>query len=576
MPEKGKKGFYGMGLEKSLLNSVLGYGYKTPTPIQRKAIPAILKGGDVIAAARTGAGKTAAFLIPLVQRLKQHSPVFGLRGLVLAPNRELATQTFSLLKILCKGNNLRVGVVIGGESLEQQFDMLRYNPDVIVATPGRFLHLVRQVKADLAKVECVVFDEGDKLFELGLGEQLGEIVELLPHKRQSVAFSATISEQLAGFTSSHLTAPTFIRLDSENKLSEDTKTHFLLVGEDNKDAVLSALLSRFEGDRQSTLVFCATKQQVDYLVHIARTNGVECSYVYGNMDQEHRHGAMQDLRDGLVRVLFVTDVAARGIDIPVLDNVVNYNFPDDKKLFVHRVGRVGRQGRPGFAYSLVAHEEMPWVVELAEFLGKKPSPQRDTAEEEALVVGTVPQSAIDAEKEGIDRTVARSRELKKTAANSMKMYRASKRTVEGGYVEKAKLFLKGGVETHALFAREEKSTEDLFSAIKAFRPKRKQQDGVKREAKRRPLEESKFIVPVRPSKKEGCFAQSALASATVSMREDNPRGTRARKVNEAGKKISKDKKKEIYKEWVKKTNKRVPKTGEKEQRTDRVKMKNMN
>ncbi|KAJ3110145.1 ATP-dependent RNA helicase ddx54 [Phlyctochytrium bullatum] len=361
--KKGKSGgFQSMGLSHPVYTAIINRGYKVPTPIQRKAIPIILEKRDVVAMARTGSGKTAAFLIPLVERLKGHSAKFGARGLILTPSRELAFQTLKFFKEMAKNTDLRACVLIGGEALDDQFSTLAMNPDVIIATPGRLMHLIIEMNLDLKLIEYVVFDEADRLFEMGFAEQLREILHKLPESRQTLLFSATLPRLLVDFAKAGLVDPALIRLDADTKLSPDLQQYFFCIKSEDKEASLLYLLNNVIPKDEATIVFVGTKHLVEYINELAQLSGLSSTYVYGSLDQVARNSHIAKFRAGTAKILIVTDIAARGIDIPLLDNVINYDFPASSKVMVHRCGRVARAGRTGKAFSLVASDETVFEV----------------------------------------------------------------------------------------------------------------------------------------------------------------------------------------------------------------------
>jgi ATP-dependent RNA helicase DDX54/DBP10 len=336
--KKKSGGFQSMGLSHAVMKGVLRKGYKVPTPIQRKTIPLILDGKDVVAMARTGSGKTAAFLLPMFERLKTHSAKVGCRALILSPTRELAIQTLKFAKELGRFTTLRHALILGGDSIEGQFSAIHENPDVIVATPGRFLHLVVEMDLKLSMIEYVVFDEADRLFEMGFAEQLHEILHRLPESKQTLLFSATLPKLLVDFAKAGLQDPTLVRLDVDTKLSEQLRTVFLQVRPDDKLSALLFLLQNVISNDQQTVVFTATKHHVEYIKEILVQTGIGATYIYSSLDPTARKINAAKFSNRTVQVLVVTDVAARGIDIPMLDNVINYHFPAKPKLFVHRVG----------------------------------------------------------------------------------------------------------------------------------------------------------------------------------------------------------------------------------------------
>lgn len=286
--KKKSGGFQSMGLSFPVFKGIMKKGYRLPTPIQRKTIPVIMDGKDVVAMARTGSGKTAAFLIPMFERLKAHSAKVGACGLILSPTRELAIQTLKFTKELGRFTGLKAAVVLGGDRMEDQFAALHGNPDIIVATPGRFLHVMMEMDLKLTSVEYVVFDEADRLFEMGFAQQLHEIIHRLPDSRQTLLFSATLPKLLVEFTKAGLTDPVLIRLDVDSKLSEQLKLAFFSLRSDDKPAVLLHILQNVIKPSEQTLIFTATKHHVEYLKELLDAAGIESSYVYSTLDQAAR------------------------------------------------------------------------------------------------------------------------------------------------------------------------------------------------------------------------------------------------------------------------------------------------
>lgn len=464
--DTGGGSFQSMGLHPSLLRSLTLQGYRTPTPIQRASIPALLASPprDLVGMARTGSGKTLAYMVPLVQRLGgRHAHTFGARAIILVPARELATQVVKVGKALVrgwtndaaqhagddvedssngKGESLRWSLIVGGEGLDEQFEMISNNPDIIIATPGRLLHLIVEMSLSLSSVQYVVFDEADRLFELGFATALTEILARLPVSRQTLLFSATLPKSLVEFAKAGLSDPKLVRLDAESKISSDLRMAFFSVKQAEKDASLLALLrdvikvpygsteSFKEDDTESsgkhkkgkfrakhpthsaphqTLVFAATKHHVEYLSALLTAAGYAVSALYGSLTQSARTYQMNQFLAQKSSILVVTDVAARGLDIPVLENVVNYDFPVGARIFVHRVGRTARAGRKGWAWSLVTHGELPYLCDLQLFLGRplitssSSIPASATTSEEpytqSLLFAPFPRDLMDSEVE---------------------------------------------------------------------------------------------------------------------------------------------------------------------------------
>jgi ATP-dependent RNA helicase DDX54/DBP10 len=361
--------FQNLGLEKEVLKGILTMGYKIPTPVQRKTLPIALVGMDVVCMARTGSGKTMAFLIPLVQKLKEHEHGKGVRGIVLSPTRELAMQTLRFSRDLAKFTNLRIISIVGGEGIETQYDSLANQPDVLIATPGRLHHHLSEISTfKLKSVQYIVFDEADRLFEMGFAEQINDILRQCPIERQTLLFSATMPKALIQFTRAGLRDPQLVRLDTDVKLSDELRIGFFNVRTHEKIASLLYLVRRIIPKNQSTIIFTATKHHSEFIYMLLDHIGLKCSLVYGSMDQDSRQANLRSFRLGEINYLIVTDLAARGIDIPLINNVINFHFPANPKLFVHRCGRAARQGRIGFAFSIVEPDELPYAVDVHRFL----------------------------------------------------------------------------------------------------------------------------------------------------------------------------------------------------------------
>ncbi|CAB1318548.1 unnamed protein product [Coregonus sp. 'balchen'] len=424
--KKKSGGFQSMGLSYPVFKGVMKKGYKVPTPIQRKTIPVILDGKDMVAMARTGSGKTAAFLVPMFEKLKAPQAQTGARALILTPTRELALQTMKFTKELGKFTGLKTALILGGDRMDDQFAALHENPDIIIGTPGRLMHVVMEMNLKLQSVEYVVFDEADRLFEMGFADQLQEIIRRLPDNRQTLLFSATLPKLLVEFARAGLTEPVLIRLDVDSKLSELLKLSFFHLRMDDKPALLLHLLRNVAKPQEQTVVFVATKHHVEYLKELLSSEGVECAYIYSALDQTARKINIGKFVHRKAMVLIVTDVAARGIDIPLLDNVINYNFPSKAKLFLHRVGRVARAGRGGAAYSLVCTDEIPFVYDLHLFLGRPLQlATPDHRQESDGVFGRVPQSILDDEESQLITAHENSHDLqnlRRIADNAYKQY----------------------------------------------------------------------------------------------------------------------------------------------------------
>lgn len=380
-----------MGLSYPVYSGVMKRGYKVPTPIQRKTIPIILENRDVVAMAKTGSGKTACFLIPLFEKLKIHRPDTGPRALILSPTRELAIQTFKFIKDLGKFMDLKTVLILGGDSMDHQFGAMHSHPDIIVATPGRFLHVCVEMDMKLKSIEYVVFDEADRLFEMGFGEQLNEILRRLPSSRQMLLFSATLPKQLVEFAKADLNDPVLIRLDVETKLPDALCLKYVFCRPDERLATLVVMLKQLIPDKKQVVVFAATQHHVEFLSRILAQCGITNTYIFSNLDPSARKINTAKFQQKQVKALIVTDVAARGIDIPHLDYVINFHFPGKPKLFIHRVGRCARAGRSGTAYSIFSTEDQAHMLDLHLFLDRKVNLEDFSA------VGKVPTEDLEME-----------------------------------------------------------------------------------------------------------------------------------------------------------------------------------
>ncbi|KAG5053580.1 hypothetical protein JHK85_006090 [Glycine max] len=440
-------GFESLGLNPNVFKGIKRKGYKVPTPIQRKTMPLILSGSDVVAMARTGSGKTAAFLVPMLHRLNQHIPQSGVRALILSPTRDLALQTLKFTKELGHFTDLRVSLLVGGDSMEIQFEELAQSPDIIIATPGRLMHHLSEVDdMSLRSVEYVVFDEADCLFGMGFAEQLHQILAQLGENRQTLLFSATLPSALAEFAKAGLRDPQLVRLDLETRISPDLKLAFFTLRQEEKYSALLYLVREHIGSDQQTLIFVSTKHHVEFLNVLFREEGIEPSVCYGDMDQDARKIHVSRFRARKTMLLIVTDVAARGIDIPLLDNVINWDFPPKPKIFVHRVGRAARAGRTGTAYSFVTPEDMAYLLDLHLFLSKpiKPAPTEEeflqdmdgvmSRCEQAManretIYGRFPQKVIDLVSDRVREIIDTSAELEllqRTCKNAFRLYSKTK------------------------------------------------------------------------------------------------------------------------------------------------------
>jgi ATP-dependent RNA helicase DDX54/DBP10 len=514
-------GFQALGLNANLLKAITRKGYSVPTPIQRKTVPLILNDKDVVGMARTGSGKTAAFIVPMIEKLKAHSSRVGARALIMSPSRELALQTLQVVKEMGRGTDLKSVLLVGGDSLEEQFASMANNPDIVIATPGRFLHLKVEMGLDLSSIRYVVFDEADRLFEMGFAAQLTEILHSLPPSRQTLLFSATLPKTLVEFARAGLQDPVLVRLDADSKISPDLQSVFFTVKSSEKEGALLHILQdvikvptgsdtsaekgsgnagnqnpkkrkrdsehpkkpREAPSPNSTIIFAATKHHVEYLAQLLRLAGYAVSHVYGALDQVARKDQVHAFRSGLTNILVVTDVAARGIDIPILANVINYDFPSQPKIFVHRVGRTARAGQKGWSYSIVHDADAPYLLDLQLFLGRKLVVGRASNESvnfaTDVAVGSLHRDRMQTNGEWVSKTLEDDIDiaaLRTVAMKGEKLYQRTRNSASSESAKRARTIVasNGWTELHPLFNDESDKTEvereNMLARVGGFRP----------------------------------------------------------------------------------------------------------
>jgi ATP-dependent RNA helicase RhlE len=356
--------FQSLGLIEALLKAVRLQGYETPSPIQQKAIPPILEGLDVLASAQTGTGKTAGFTLPMLQILSKN-PVphrRPVRALVLTPTRELADQVFTNVKHYSKFLDLRAAVIFGGVNQNPQITNLRNGVDVLVATPGRLLDLENQGHLSLSKVEIFVLDEADRMLDMGFKRDIDKIRSLIPSRRQNLMFSATFSKEIKSLAQTILQRPTLVEATPENTTVEAIAQQIYRVAKEKKTGLLIKLIQ--DGQWKQVLVFTRTKHGANKLCKKLESARISAMAIHGNKSQGARTKALNGFKNNDVRVLVATDIAARGLDIPLLPHVVNYELPNIPEDYVHRIGRTGRAGANGVALSLVCAEETSYLVSI--------------------------------------------------------------------------------------------------------------------------------------------------------------------------------------------------------------------
>jgi ATP-dependent RNA helicase RhlE len=364
--------FNNLGLRTELLRAVSEQGYSQPTPIQSQAIPVVLKGGDLLAGAQTGTGKTAGFTLPLLQRLSTVQPQRGkrpVRALVLTPTRELAAQVGESVTAYGKYLPLRASVIFGGVSIRPQISAIRKGIDILVATPDRLLDHVSQKTLDLSQVEILVLDEADRMLDMGFIRDIRKILALLPKQRQNLLFSATFSNEIKTLADGLLNQPAMIEVARRNTAAEAVTQTIYPVDKSRKRALLSHLIS--SNDWQQVLVFTRTKHGANRLAGQLAKDGISSAAIHGNKSQGARTKALADFKNSAVRVLVATDIAARGLDIDQLPQVVNFELPNVSEDYVHRIGRTGRAGHQGEAVSLVANDEQKLLRDIEKLLKQK-------------------------------------------------------------------------------------------------------------------------------------------------------------------------------------------------------------
>ena len=394
--------FDSLGLMPELLRAVREEGYETPTPVQAQAIPLLLEGRDLMAGAQTGTGKTAAFTLPLLQRLAVHasasaSPArHATRAVVLTPTRELAMQVEQSIRTYGRYIPLRSTAIFGGVGVNPQIALLRRGVEILVATPGRFLDLHGQGVLDLRAVEILVLDEADRMLDMGFIRDIRRILAALPPKRQNILCSATFNPDIRGLAASLLTDPVSVDVSPRNSTADRVKQVVHPVDRGRKLALLSHLIR--QQNMQQVLVFTRTKHGANRLAEQLSREGILSSAIHGNKSQPQRVKALEDFKKGAITALVATDIAARGLDIDQLPHVINYELPMVAEDYVHRIGRTGRAGSEGEALSLVCVDEHKLLSQIFRLL-KRELPQLP-------VPGFLPDPSIKAEPIAMGRSAS--------------------------------------------------------------------------------------------------------------------------------------------------------------------------
>ena len=363
--------FNSLGLSDALLKAIRKKGYSTPSPIQKKAIPPILEGKDVLASAQTGTGKTAGFTLPILQILSQgkhlsHRPI---RALILTPTRELAAQILANIKEYSEFVDLRSAVIFGGVNQNPQVAQLRQGVDILVATPGRLIDLQNQGLVSLSKVEILVLDEADRMLDMGFLRDIERIMKVLPSKRQNLLFSATFSKDIKQLAMGILHHPVQVEATPENTTVDAIIQKVYPCAKEKKTELIIKLIT--EGNWKQILVFTRTKQGANKLTESMIGAGIKAAAIHGNKGQGARTKALAGFKDGSLTALVATDIAARGLDIPLLPHVVNFELPNIPEDYVHRIGRTGRAGASGEAISLFSPDETVFLRDIEKLVGLK-------------------------------------------------------------------------------------------------------------------------------------------------------------------------------------------------------------
>lgn len=365
--------FENLGLIEPILKALKAEGYEKPTPIQEQAIPIVLKKTDLLGCAQTGTGKTAAFAIPILQLLeKDNLPEKGkrtIKTLILTPTRELAIQIHESFLAYGKFTSQKSAVIFGGVSQKAQTDALKAGIDILIATPGRLLDLMNQGLVDLRHLRIFVLDEADRMLDMGFVHDVKKVITKLPSKRQSLFFSATMPPAIVTLAGSILTNPAKVEVTPVSSTADTINQLVYFVDRDKKKALLIHLLKDIS--IKSVLVFTRTKHGADRVAKDLMKENIKAEAIHGNKSQNARQNALNNFKTGKARVLIATDIAARGIDVDNLSHVINYEMPNVPETYVHRIGRTGRAGANGIAFSFCDAEEKPYLNDIQKLIGKK-------------------------------------------------------------------------------------------------------------------------------------------------------------------------------------------------------------
>lgn len=363
--------FESLGLSTTLLKAIQEKGYTTPSPIQEKAIPIILEGRDVLASAQTGTGKTAGFTLPVLQYLSEtkHPKYRPLRALVLTPTRELAAQVYDNVRAYSKYINIKSAVVFGGVKPASQIATLRKGVDILVATPGRLLDLHDRKAVSFKRIDVLILDEADRMLDMGFARDLNKLISFMPAKRQNLLFSATFSTPIKKLAEGILRNPVSIETAPKNSTAKKVSHQVYKIDKKRKTEFTIQLIK--ENSWNQVLIFTRTKHGANRLTEKLVKSKISAAAIHGNKSQGARTKALKNFKENSIKVLVATDIAARGLDIPLLPHVINYELPNVPEDYVHRIGRTGRAGAEGEAISFVCSEETEYQKEIEKLLGEK-------------------------------------------------------------------------------------------------------------------------------------------------------------------------------------------------------------
>jgi ATP-dependent RNA helicase RhlE len=390
--------FTDLRLAAPILQALEEKGYKIPTPIQAKAIPPVMEGGDLLGIAQTGTGKTAAFALPILHRLatdRRPAPRKGCRVLVLSPTRELCSQIADSFRAYGRHLGVTVAVVFGGVAHRPQIQALSRGVDVLVAAPGRLLDLMEQRAADISGTEIFVLDEADQMLDLGFVKPIRRIVSHLSHRRQNLFFSATMPGEIAGLADELLKSPAKVSVAPVATTAERVRQRVIHIEASKKRTLLAELLA--DPEMKRTLVFTRTKRGADRVARHLETGGIRVAAIHGNKSQRQREAALEDFKQSRIDVLVATDIAARGIDVDLVSHVVNFELPEVPEAYVHRIGRTARAGASGIAISLCDAEERD-LLRAIERLTRQQIPHEDRRNDPSIIAAPTPARRDDGER----------------------------------------------------------------------------------------------------------------------------------------------------------------------------------